>query len=135
MLIRAATLADVSDIEAIQAASPESARWQPAGYLDYSCIVAIEDNAIAGFLVSRDIGDDREILNVAVHPDFRRRGVARALVAWELQTPARAWFLEVRESNTSARRLYETCGFVEIGSRRDYYDNPPEHGIVMSFLS
>jgi ribosomal-protein-alanine acetyltransferase len=135
MTIRPATPADTAGIGIVQDASPESSHWLPAEYLQYNCSVAVENGTIVGFLVSRPIGDDREILNLAVHPDFRLRGIARALIRHELQSPARGWFLEVRESNAAARRLYERCGFVEVGTRQDYYHNPQEPGIVMSFLS
>ena len=53
MKIRAADSDDLAAIAAIQAASPEASQWEPASYLDYDCLVAVEDDHVAGFLVSR----------------------------------------------------------------------------------
>ena len=78
---------------------------------------------------------EREILNVAVHPDFRRLRIATELLRAEIARPPGAHFLEVRESNAAARQLYERLGFQVVGSRPGYYENPPETGIVMRIFS
>ena len=136
MKIRTATGDDLPAITAIQAASPEASQWDPAGYLDYDCLVAIEDNRVTGFLVSRETAPgEREILNIAVELSERRRGVARRLLAAELERARGQWFLEVRESNLAAFNLYKACGFQEAGRRPSYYDNPAESGIVMKLIS
>jgi [ribosomal protein S18]-alanine N-acetyltransferase len=136
MKIRAATSDDLAAIAAIQAASPEASQWAPAGYLDYDCLVAIEDDYVAGFLVSRQTAPgEREILNVAVELCARRHGVARRLIATELERARGEWYLEVRESNLAALNLYKACGFQEIGRRTSYYHDPPEPGIVMKLIS
>ncbi len=91
---------------------------------------------MAGFVVSRQVADkEREILNVAVHADFRRRGIATELLRNQMRRWPGTHFLEVRESNFSARRLYERLGFEETGARPGYYENPPETGIVMRVFS
>jgi ribosomal-protein-alanine N-acetyltransferase len=136
MKIRAATRDDLSAVAAIQAASPQASQWDPASYLEYDCLAAIEDDRVAGFLVSRQTAPgEREILNVAVELSARRRGVARRLIAAELERARGQWFLEVRESNTAARNLYKACGFQEAGRRDSYYHDPPEPGIVMKLIS
>lgn len=135
MEIRAATDADLEAIGRIQQASPGASQWDPAEYLDYDCIVAVSNGQVAGFLVSRNLADEREILNVAVGPEFRRQGVGAALLGSELTTTARAWFLEVRESNTVAQSLYRKAGFRETGRRPRYYSDPPESAIVLTFFS
>jgi len=136
MKIRAATSDDLGAIAAIQAASHEASQWDPAGYLDYDCLVAIKDDRVAGFLVSRQTAPgEREILDLAVAPSERRRGVARRLIAAELERSRGQWFLEVRESNIAALNLYKACGFQEAGSRNSYYRDPPESGIVMKLNS
>jgi ribosomal-protein-alanine N-acetyltransferase len=136
MKIRAATGDDLAAIAAIQAASPEASQWDPASYLDYDCLVAIEHDRVAGFLVSRQTAPgEREILNVAVELSERRRGVARRLIAAELERARGQWFLEVRESNIAALNLYKACGFQEAGRRSSYYQNPAETGIVMKLIS
>ena len=91
---------------------------------------------MAGFLVSRAVADkEREILNVAVHPDFRRLRIATELLQAELARWPGAHFLEVRESNAAARRLYEGLGFRSRRRAAGYYENPPETGIVMRIFS
>ncbi len=94
------------------------------------------DDCIAGFLVSRSVADkEREILNIAIHPDFRRLHIATELLQAELSRWRGTHFLEVRKSNAAARRLYEGLGFQSVGERPAYYENPPETGIVMRILS
>ena len=136
MEIRRLTADDVGAVAAIQQASPEAAQWNPADYLSYDCLVAICNGTIAGFLVARALaGDEHEILNVAVEPRFRRRGIARRLIS-ELQVPYRGQvFLEVRASNTAAQNLYKSLGFQEVAVRHAYYENPPDSAIVMKFHS
>lgn len=130
--IRAATEADLPAIAEIQRASPEAAQWAVADYLGYDCVVAEEDAVIAGFLVCRSVAEDeREILNLAVHPRFRRRGIARALLEADCNSNPADSFLEVRASNQTARAFYRVMGFTEEGLRSQYYENPPESGIVM----
>jgi ribosomal-protein-alanine N-acetyltransferase len=136
MTIRAATPDDLEAIAMIQAASPDASQWDPAGYLNYDCLVAIDEECVAGFLVSRQTAPgEREILNLAVEPAKRRRGIARELLSVELQSASGQWFLEVRESNRAALNLYETLGFENVGQRDSYYTNPAETGIVMKLIS
>ena len=136
MKIRAATGDDLAAIATIQAASPEASQWDPAGYLDYDCLVAVENDHVAGFLVSRQTTPgEREILNLAVALSERRRGIARRLIAAELERARGQWFLEVRESNIAALNLYKACGFQEAGRRNSYYHDPTESGIVMKLNS
>jgi polysaccharide biosynthesis protein PslH len=134
--IRPAAENDVPEITAIQQTAPESSQWLPRDYMAFECKVALLDGRITGFLISRGVADrEREILNIAVHPDFRRLHVASELLRAELSRHPGVHFLEVRESNAAARRLYEGLGFQAVGERPAYYDNPPETGIVMRILS
>jgi len=130
--IRTAVEGDLPAITEIQQLSPEAAHWHVPEYLDQDCWVAVVQQRIAGFLVCRPVAEgERELLNVAVHPDFRRQGIARALVEMECNRNLADYFLEVRASNQAARALYGAMGFTEMGVRHMYYDNPPESGIVM----
>ncbi len=134
--IRPAQESDLPELAEIQHTSPESSQWQAQDYLAFDCQIAQADGRIAGFLVSRSVADkEREILNIAVHPDFRRLHIATELLRAEISRWPGAHFLEVRESNAAARRLYEGLGFQAIGERPAYYDNPSETGIVMRILS
>ncbi len=127
---------DLAAIRAIQTASPQAAQWEVADYLQYDVLVAVEGVRLAGFLVSRTLAPgESEILNVAVAPEFRRRGVARALVAALLAELQGTVFLEVRASNTIAHIFYKSLGFQEVAVRSGYYEEPPETAIVMKFHS
>jgi ribosomal protein S18 acetylase RimI-like enzyme/glycosyltransferase involved in cell wall biosynthesis len=134
--IRPAHARDLLQITAIQRTAPESSQWEAQDYLAFDCQVAEQDDCIAGFLVSRSVADkEREILNIAIHPDFRRLHIATELLQAELFRWPGTHFLEVRKSNAPARRLYEGLGFQSVGERPAYYENPPETGIVMRILS
>jgi ribosomal-protein-alanine N-acetyltransferase len=134
--IRLATIEDLPVIGRIQAASPQASQWPPQDYLAYRCTVAELESLVAGFLVSRKTGPgEREILNLAVDPQARRKGVARALLAYELHHYQGQWFLELRASNKKAVLLYQSLGFQKVGIRNNYYANPPESAIVMRIFS
>ena len=134
--VRRGSADDLAAIAAIQSASPEAAHWDPADYLTYDLSVAVVDHAVAGFLAGRDLaGIEYEILNLAVAPEWRRQGVAKALLS-ELVTRWRGTiFLEVRASNSAAIELYNTFGFQQLSRREEYYQNPLEAAIVMNFHS
>lgn len=90
---------------------------------------------IIGYTIFWLVTDEAHILNIAVHPAFRRRGVAKALLRFTLELlfkkGGKEVFLEVRRSNLAARRLYKGFGFKEIGVRRGYYTDNQEDAIVM----
>ena len=133
--IRPAGPEDLPAIIAIQSQSPEAAHWDAASFLTYDCRLAVSDVVLA-FLVTRPTAPgEREILNLAVHPSHRRKGIARKMVESALRAASADWFLEVRESNTAAIRLYQSLGFRQAGTRSKYYSDPPESGIVMKLRS
>jgi [ribosomal protein S18]-alanine N-acetyltransferase len=136
MIIRPITAADLTAIATIQSLSPEAAQWTPADYLAHDCRVAEADGAVAGFLAARQVAPGEwEILNLAVAPSQRRRGVARALVSSLLSERRATFFLEVRESNSAALAFYASAGFRPITKRPQYYHNPVEAAIVMQARS
>ena len=136
MVIRAASEQDLPAIAAIQAAAPGASHWNPRDYLTYECRVAEEGSAVMGFIVARAVAErEWEILNLAVAPNARRRGIGRHLLGDTLARHVGEFFLEVRESNSSARRFYEYAGFREITRRLQYYDDPDESAIVMKLFS
>ena len=136
MILRAATPEDLAGMAAIQTASPEGAQWDPLGYLEHACIVAVREGKLAGFMVARKVGPGEfEILNLAVEPAARRTGVARALLHDALSRSSGTWFLEVRTSNAAAIQLYESIGFRPVGGRANYYLEPAEDAIVMRLFS
>jgi ribosomal-protein-alanine N-acetyltransferase len=96
---------------------------------------ARKEGRIVGYAcVSRTL-DEGHILDLAVHPGFRRRGVAKMLVSRAIEElgkeGCRFIFLEVRVSNEPAARLYGKLGFERIGIRKNYYTLPEEDGVLM----
>jgi len=133
MLIRPMTAGDLAAVQSIQeACRGEAAQWNPADYLQHRATVLEVDDAVRAFLVIREIVPklECEILNLAVHPAWRRRGLARALLVPAIQNFPACW-LEVRASDTAARNFYKKQGFQEALVRRNYYSQPDEDGIVM----
>ena len=98
-------------------------------------LVAEENGAVAGYIGSQTVMGETDMMNVAVHPGFRRRGIAQALVlalVEELKKlESRCLTLEVRASNDPAIALYEKLGFAQIGRRKNYYRNPREDALIL----
>jgi ribosomal-protein-alanine N-acetyltransferase len=132
-MIRSAREADLPAIRRIQELCPEAAQWSPG---EYPAIVAAPDDEVRGFLFYRELPyGEFEILNLAVHPDWRRQGLGLGLVLELIRNSPKAIYLEVRESNTAALALYLSAGFTEISRRAGYYRNPPEGAVVMKWSS
>lgn len=108
---------------------------QPEGAFDTSEEQKGEDASILGFCVFSSVLDEGEILDIAVRADMRGRGIGRMLMkavderAKELSVSK--IFLEVRESNMPAQRLYGKSGFAKISVRKQYYFEPKEDAIIM----
>lgn len=136
MIIRAAGERDLAAILEIQAAAPEASQWAPLDYLQYECMAAEQEGLVVGFLAARPLAEGEwEILNLAVAPAHRKRGIARRLLNDLLERHVGEFFLEVRQSNLAARRLYSQAGFKMITQRLQYYSNPVEPAIVMKLYS
>jgi ribosomal-protein-alanine acetyltransferase len=99
--------------------------------------VATDRDRIVGFTMVRAFEDVAEIINVAVRKKHRHRGVAKSLLRHVLSVlkrgDVREVFLEVRESNEDAIRLYTSFGFEHVTTRRDYYRKPVENARVYRF--
>ena len=97
-------------------------------------LVLEEDGAVSGFIGIKLIADEAHVVTIAVSPERRRRGFARALVEAALADPASAGarrvYLEVRPSNVGARALYGTLGFIQTGLRPAYYGD--EDALLMT---
>jgi ribosomal-protein-alanine N-acetyltransferase len=101
-------------------------------------LVMEEESAVQAFLVGRALNAEWEIENIAVADSRRRRGLGRQLLEEFLRFSqgegAETIFLEVRESNLAARKLYEKCGFAENGRRQRYYKEPAEDAILYELM-
>ncbi len=99
-------------------------------------LVAEQDGKTAGYIGCQTVLDEGYITNVAVSPDFRRQGIARALIAKLLAQAKAAGLsfvtLEVRESNAPAIALYAGAGFAPVGTRKNFYSNPTENAVLMT---
>ena len=130
MTFRMGTAADAAAISQIEAATFSDA-WseeQIKAHLDSSCgrtYVCEEEGRLFGYLLGSSISPEGEILRVAVLPEARGRRYAERLISM-LTATVSVCFLEVREGNASARRLYERVGFRLVGKRKGYYKNPTE---------
>jgi ribosomal-protein-alanine N-acetyltransferase len=97
--------------------------------------VAEHVDGIVGYLIAREAAGTGEILNLAVDPPWRRRGIAWTLLDAGLVALQRRGteevYLEVRVSNDAARLLYQRAGFRPVGRRGGYYRNPLEDALVL----
>lgn len=98
-------------------------------------LVLEENGKVLGYVGTQTVMDQTDMMNIAVHPDHRRRGIADALMAVLVsdleRMGSRCLMLEVRVSNEPARKLYERWGFAEAGRRRNYYRNPKEDALIL----
>lgn len=126
--VRPALRRDLIAIQRIQMSSHTASQWDPESYFEFQVAVAECQDQICGFIVTRDLAGEVEVLNLATAPENRRQGVATALLD---SIDSEDIFLEVRESNVAARKLYEKLGFIVVGARPEYYDEPVETAVVM----
>lgn len=98
-------------------------------------LVAMDGDTVAGYIGSQSVMGESDMMNVAVAPEYRRQGVAAALVTALVEELAKAGnhslTLEVRASNFPAITLYEKLGFSQVGCRKNYYRNPKEDGLIL----
>jgi ribosomal protein S18 acetylase RimI-like enzyme len=126
--VRPAQRSDLPAMTDIQRESNEASQWAPASYFEFDVLVAEKNGVVCGFLVSREVMGEVEVLNLAVASTRRRLGAGTALLE---SVEAGDIFLEVRESNETARKLYCKLGFRVVGRREQYYENPVETALVM----
>ena len=146
MLIRPAIPDDIPAIRALEQQADSAAHWAEREYdalfaADAPARIALvavgkSDAAqVHGFVIARCALDEWEIENVVVADGDRRLGIGTRLVQElllrVLAAGATSVLLEVRESNTAARRLYEKLGFSEQGRRSNYYRDPPEDALLL----
>jgi len=146
VFLRRATAADVTALARLEAAC-FTHPWTEAQIADEVSGVApgmvlvlegrpVEDERIRAYGAFRLVLDELHVLNVAVAPGHRRRGLARSLLAFALAKASRMGatrgLLEVRAGNAQALALYESLGFRPIGRRRAYYRDPLDDALVLA---
>ena len=137
-MIRPMTAADVPSVAALEKLC-FSDPWSTssiASELDNPLslwLVWEEDGVAAAYLGVQRVPPQADVMNVAVSPALRRRGIARALFAeLERRLPEiDELFLEVRASNSGAIALYRTLGFEQVGRRPNYYLDPREDALIL----
>ncbi len=140
LFIRDAVPSDVSEIEKIEKASfstPWSEKWltDEINNTEDFFWVATDGKDIFGYAVVGNVGTEAELYNIAVSPEHRGKGIGDMLMRYmtdkTVDKGTDSLFLEVRESNSAAIRLYEKHGFKAVGRRRGYYREPTEDAILM----
>ncbi len=98
-------------------------------------LVALDGAAVAGYVGSQTVLGETDMMNIAVHPDYRRQGIAGKLVTRLIADlkarESHCLTLEVRASNDPAKALYEKLGFTQVGLRKNYYRAPKEDGLIL----
>lgn len=98
-------------------------------------LVAVCDGTVAGYVGSQSVMGEADMMNIAVHPDYRKQGVAQMLIAQLIAmlsiNDVHSLTLEVRASNDPAIALYDKMGFVQVGRRPNYYRNPKEDALIL----
>lgn len=126
----------IADIERVCFSNP----WSEKSIEDSFCLdcnhffVCESEGRIAGYIGLSIAADEGYILNVAVLPEYRRKGIGEALVRYVITGFGDLAFvtLEVRPSNTAAVALYQKLGFERVGERKNYYRNPDENALLLT---
>ena len=101
-----------------------------------SCwLIASDDEKVVGYVGSQTVLGETDMMNIAVHPDYRKQGVAtdliNALIEALKERNSHSLMLEVRSSNEPAKSLYLKMGFEVVGIRKNYYRNPREDALIL----
>lgn len=138
--IREMQLDDLEQVMTIEEAN-FSVPWTETGFFtfflreDTLFLVAEEGEKILGYCGVVTVQDEGDITNVAVEKNSQNQGIGKKLLEEMFQRTQKAGvcrlFLEVRAGNAAALHLYEKMGFVQMGIRKNYYEQPVEDGVVM----
>ena len=141
MQIRPMTKEDCVQVAAIEATS-FSVPWSLKAFTEtvekenFRYFVAEDEGEIIGYCGFLFVLDEAEIPNVCVKSSARKRGVGKQMMSVLMEEAKKlgmaVLYLEVRESNTPARALYKSLGFEENGIRKNFYEHPVEHAVLMS---
>lgn len=103
----------------------------------YYNLIAKQGEVLVGYIGMKTVLDEADITNVAVHPAWRRQEIGKKLLQGLLKRAVQQGvcqiFLEVRESNIAARKLYTQAGFKDVDKRKNYYEKPKEDAYIMTW--
>lgn len=128
----------IAELEALCFSEPWSRKAVEAELENHQAVVYVAeiDGVLAGYAGLRFVVDEAYVTNIAVYPQYRHKGVGRALIEAQKRLCTRRGFsmltLEVRESNATAIGLYTQEGFTVEGRRKDFYKAPKEDALIMS---
>lgn len=138
--VREMTPGDVTAVVEIEKAS-YTMPWSETSFLsevyNRHCITKVAElsSEIVAYICVKKVADEGHLMNLTVHPDYRRQGIAMMLFdsAREdlLANGCRFLYLEVRAANNAARTMYEKLNFKVVGKRKDYYLRPVEDALIM----
>lgn len=115
----------------------ENALKEFFSYNHNNALVALCDGIFAGYITYSVVFDEIQIANVATLPEFRRNNVGLSLVKRIISVAkeknCKIVYLEVRSKNSAAINLYEKCGFIRSGFRKNFYTNPADDALLMNF--
>lgn len=98
-------------------------------------LVATDEDKVIGYVGSQTVLGETDMMNIAVHPEYRKQGIGTALIRSLIDIleshGSHSLMLEVRVSNAPAISVYEKLGFGEVGRRRNYYRNPKEDALIL----
>lgn len=132
-----AHVAQVAELEKLCFSSPWS-RNSVASELNNPLslwLVAMDGDTVAGYIGSQSVMGEADMMNVAVHPAYRRHGIGKMLVEGLVKAlidrEVYRLTLEVRASNEPAISLYDQLGFTQVGRRPNYYRDPREDALIL----
>ena len=101
-----------------------------------SCwLVALDGDVVVGYVGSQTVLGETDMMNIAVHPGYRKQGIATDLIQTLIDTLSKqgshSLMLEVRQTNEPAKNLYQALGFETVGIRKNYYRNPREDALIL----
>ncbi len=143
MTLREMTIDDLEQVTAIEK-KIFSDPWSKEGFLsflikDYAMFLVVEEKgAVLGYCGMLIMQEEGDITNIAVHPGRRKEGIGRFMLEGLLRIAGdygvNTIHLEVRQGNLPAKRLYDRCGFIQDGLRRNYYSDPTENAVLMTWV-
>lgn len=141
IIIRRMTEDDIDGVVEVENSS-FTIPWSKKAFLDEMgnslaiYFIALDRDRVVGYCGMWDVSGEGDITNIAVLPEYRGIGIGRKLISsMILEAKRRELYsvtLEVRQSNTVAKNMYKSCGFVSVGTRKKYYADNGEDAIIMT---
>ncbi len=126
----------IAELEKKSFSKPWSEKSIRESFKNTSChFYTAKDDVLAGYIGISIAADEGYILNIAVFPEYRGKGIGKALVKFLIEkykNELSFLTLEVRPSNSAAVNLYSSFGFIKAGERKNYYSDPTENALLLT---